>query len=192
MACHTANMAVMALDLFDPLTIEAQSSGIVENETYPSKSVIEFQFGERGSLPPCKLTWYDGGNRPPIELFQGEEIKSSGSMLVGENGILYSPNDYGADYVLLPRKKFLDFKKPAQTIPRSPGHFKEFADACRGGSPAMSNFGYAARLTETILLGNVALRAGKKVEWDAANLKIKNIPDGDKLIRREYRSGWTL
>ncbi|MEX2285787.1 MAG: Gfo/Idh/MocA family oxidoreductase [Planctomycetaceae bacterium] len=192
MACHTANMAVMALDLFDPLTVVADSSGIVENETYPKWSVIEFEFGPRGDMPPCKLTWYDGGKLPPAELLHGEESKSSGSLLVGEKGTLYSPNDYGAAYVLLPKENFKDFKKPEPSLPRSPGHFEEFVIACRGGSPAMSNFNYAARLTETILLGNVAMRAGQKFEWDAANLQVINLPDANKFLKREYRKGWEL
>jgi predicted dehydrogenase len=192
MACHTANLAVMALDLFDPVSVKAESSGIVENETYPKSARIEFQFPERGDLPPCKLTWYDGGELPKTELFQ---IRSSGSMIVGEHGTLYSPNDYGADwYLMLPRSKVptFSFKKPEQTLPRSPGHFKEFADACRGGAPAMSNFNYAGRLTETILLGNVAMRAGQEIQWDAANLKVTNIPEANQYLQREYRQGWTL
>ena len=158
MACHTCNLAVMGLDLFDPISIEATSSGIVENETYPSWSVIEFQFPQRGNLPPCTLTWYDGGKKPPKELLLGSEQKDSGSLIVGDKGRMYSPDDYGSQQFLLPEEKFKDFKKPEPSLPRSPGHFAEFANACRGGSPAMSNFNYSARLTETILLGNVALK----------------------------------
>jgi predicted dehydrogenase len=193
MACHTANMAVMAMDLFDPETVDvAESSGIVENETYPKYSTLVFQFPARKNLPPCKMTWYDGGKRPPQELLMGEKLANSGSLLVGSEGSLYSPDDYGSSYVLLPKDKFADFKKPEQTLPRSPGHFEEFVRACKGGEPAMSNFDYAGRLTETILLGNVAMRAGQKIEWDAKAGKVKNLPDFTGGITREYRSGFSI
>lgn len=192
MACHTANMAVMALELFDPKTIEADSSGIVENETFPKWSEIKFEFGARGNLPPCSLTWYDGGKKPPAALLQGEKQASSGSLLVGTKGSLYSPNDYGAAYVLLPRKQYMDYKKPDPSIPRSPGHFTEYANAIKGGPAAMSNFGYAGRLTETILLGNAALRAGEKLEWDATKMEFTNAPSANQYLHREYREGWTL
>jgi len=194
MACHTANMAVMALDLFEPTSVVATTTGIVENETFPAKSVIKFEFGPRGDLPPVTLTWYDGGETPDPALIEGEEMATSGSLLIGDQGKLYSPNDYGAKYVLLSKEKFADYKVPEQTLPRSPGHFKEFAEACRGGSAAMSNFDYAGRLTETILLGNLALRAGDgvKLDWDAENLKVTNYPEINQFVSREYRSGWTL
>lgn len=192
MACHTANMAVMALDLFDPVSIVAESSGIVENETYPKSSQIVFEFPARGDLPPATVTWYDGGNMPPAELAPGKELPNSGLILVGSEGTLYSPNDYGAKYFLLPEEKFADYQKPEPTLPRSPGHFTEFANACKGGPAAMSNFNYASRLTETILLGNIAMRAGEKIEWDAENQFVKNVSKANEFVGREYRDGWTL
>lgn len=197
MACHTANMAVMALQLFDPVSIEADSAGIVENETFPSSSTITFEFPERKdvngeTLPACTLKWYDGGNKPPAELLQGQQQASSGSLLVGDKGTLYSPNDYGAKFVLLPEEDFADYKKPEPSLPRSIGHYKEFAEGCRGGSMPMSNFDYAGRLTETILLGNVAMRANEKIEWDAKNMHVKNVPSANQYVSREYREGWWI
>ncbi|MEX0724881.1 MAG: Gfo/Idh/MocA family oxidoreductase [Planctomycetaceae bacterium] len=192
MACHTANMAVMALNLFDPLTVEAQSSGIVDGETFPSNSLITYEFGERGDRPPVKMVWYDGGQLPPKELLYGEEMTSSGLLLIGEKGSLYTPNDYGSARVLLPKEQFVDFKSPEPTLARSPGHFTEWVVACTSGPPAMSNFDYAGRLTETILLGNVAMRAGKKIEWDAENMECTNAPEANQYITREYRSGFEL
>ena len=192
MACHTANMAVMALDLFDPKTIVAEHTGIVENESFPKSSTITFEFAATDKRGPIKMVWYDGGRRPSVELTQGENVPSSGSLIVGTKGTLFSPNDYGASYVLLPRDDFKDFKKPERSLPRSPGHFTEFAIACAGGEPAMSNFNYASRLTETILLGNAALRSGKKLEWDAEAGKFTNAPEADQYLHREYREGWVL
>jgi len=193
MACHTANMAVMALNLFDPVTVEAvESSGIVENETYPKFSRIEFQFPEANGRPPVKFVWYDGGKRPDPELLHGKPFNNSGSLVLGTKGTLYSPNDYGSKFHLLPEESYKDYEKPEQTLPRTGSHFGEFAAACKGGPAAMSNFDYAGRLTETILLGNVALRAGQKVEWDAKNMKITNIPNSEHLIKRDYRKGFGL
>ncbi len=192
MACHTANMVVMALDLFDPISIHAKSDGISNGECFPKNSVIEYQFGERNGLPPIKMTWYDGGNLPDQSLLHGMKSSSSGSLIVGEKGTLYSPNDYGAAYHLLPKDVFADYKKPEPVLPRSPGHYQEFYNACLGGFKPMSNFDYAGRLTETMILGNVSMRANQKIEWDAKNMKITNIPEANKYISREYREGWTL
>jgi predicted dehydrogenase len=193
MACHTANMAVMALNLFDPTTVEAiESSGIVEDETYPKYSRIEFQFPEFEGRGPVKFVWYDGGKRPDPELLQGKPFKASGSLVLGTNGTLYSPDDYGSQFFMLPEDVYADYKKPEPSLPRTSDHFAEFAAACKGGPKSMSDFSYAGRLTETILLGNIALKAGQKVEWDAKNMKITNIPNSEHLIKRDYRDGFGL
>lgn len=215
MACHTANMAVMALDLYDPISVVAETSGIVENETYPKWSTIKTEFGARVSadgskLPPATLFWYDGGKMAPKELLPSREefreifgkrkAPSSGSLLVGTKGSMYSPNDYGAEFALLPKEKFENLETPKQTLPRLPGgtgdinfaHFQEFAAACKGGPAAMSNFDYAGRLTETMILGNVAMRAGEKLEWDAKNMKVTNVASANKFVYRDYRAGFEI
>lgn len=199
MACHTFNMACMALDLFDPKTIEAEHSGVVENAMYPSRSKIKFEFGERdrgddnGKWGACNLTWYDGGNLPAAELVPGEKYKGSGTIIEGSKATLYSPNDYGAAFSIFKpgTKDKIEYEKPEPSLPRSPGHFKEYAIACAGGEPAMSNFDYAGRLTGTILLGNVSLRAGKKVNWDAEKFTTGDA-ETDKLLGRNYREGWSI
>jgi predicted dehydrogenase len=195
-ACHTMNMSVMALQLFDPISIEAVSdpdwTGEARTETYPKHCTIKYEFGPRGKFGPCTLYWYDGGKRPPEELFLGEKQNASGSLVVGDKGRIFSSNDYHGDYMLLPKPEFVDYKKPTYQV--SPGHFTEFASAIKEGKPelAMSNFDYAGRLSETVLLGNVALRAGKKIEWDSTNLKITNDAAANQFISREYRKGWEL
>ena len=112
------------------------------------------------------------------------------SLLVGSKGTLYSPDDYGARSIWLPKDKFASMEKPKPTLPRSPGHHKEWILACKGEGKPMSNFDHAGPFTEFVLLGNVAMRVGKKFEWDAENLKAKNCPEADQFIRREYRKGW--
>ena len=112
-----------------------------------------------------------------------------GFLFVGEKGMLL------ADYtrrVLLPEARFAEFKPPAPTIPDSPGHYAEWVAACKTGSPTGCNFDYSGALTETVLLGNVAYRAGKRLDWDPVRLKATNCPEADRFIRREYRKGWTL
>ena len=121
-------------------------------------------------------------------------------MLIGSKGTLYSPDAYGSSFRLLPRENFEGFKPPEPTLPRlSPGDSdtnqkKEWIAAIKAGKPemAMSNFGYAGLLTEAMLLGNVAIRAGKKIEWDGPAMKIPNAPEAEQYLGREYRKGWTL
>ncbi|MBW3599353.1 MAG: gfo/Idh/MocA family oxidoreductase, partial [Planctomycetes bacterium] len=193
MACHTLNLGFMGLDLRDPSSVQAETSGH-NHESYPGWSVIEFEFPERDGRPAVKMIWYDGGKLPPAELLQGEKINQSGFLAVGEKGSLYSPHDYGAEWKLLGGAEAPDVE-----YVRSPGHFKEWTDGIRNNKQAMSNFpDYAGPLTETILLGNLAVWVadqegkGKKVEWNAKEMKATNAPEGVKLVRHEYRKGFSI
>ena len=196
MACHTMNMAVMALQLFNPISAEAtpdtEWTGAARAASYPKNSSIKFEFGPRGNLGPCVLYWYDGGRRPSNDLLMGESVEKTGSLVIGEKGRIFSSNSYHSDYLILPKEEYLEYKKPEHVI--SPGHFTEFANAIKENKPelAMSNFDYAGRLTETVLLGNIALRAGKKVEWDGVNMKVTNDSAANQFVTREYRHGWDL
>lgn len=196
MACHTMNMSVMALDLFNPISVEAtpdpEWTGEARTESYPKNSTIKYEFGQRGKFGPCALYWYDGGKRPPESLLLGEKQNASGSLVIGEKGRIFSSSDYHDDYVILPKDDFKDLKKPEYIT--SPGHFTEFANAIKQSKPelAMSNFSYAGRLTETVLLGNVAMRAGKKIEWDGDKMLITNDSGANQYITREYRKGFEV
>jgi len=218
MACHTTNMPVMALKLWDPVAVTAvKNPGIVENETFPASSSLMFEFPERDGLQPCKFYWYDGGNLPDEsiisqlpESFQGRVKKqreggrkTSGAVIVGSKGLLFSPDDYGARYYLLPEEQYKDYQKPEQTLPRIPykkgGDQRqkwEFVSTVKGEYKpgTMSNFGYAGRLTETILVGNLALRAGEgqRIEWDAKNLRSTNVDAVNQFVQRAYREGWEI
>jgi len=208
MACHTANMPFRALKLGYPTSIEAETSGF-NGESYPKSSTIRFEFPAREGLAPVSFFWYDGGRTPNDDIagevltrIEGQKDKEgkpmarklpgSGCLLIGDKGHLFSPDDYGAKFFLLPEKSFVDFKGPDQTIPRSPGHYKEWIEACKGGKPAFSNFDIAAYLTEIILLGCVAIRAGKRVEWDGPKMKSKNAPEVAQFVKRKYRKGWEV
>jgi hypothetical protein len=196
MACHSMNMAVRALDLFDPISVEPFPAddwqGDARSVSYPKQSTIKYTFGPRGNWGPCTLTWYDGGRRPDELLLLGEEMNSAGSLVIGEKGRIYSPSDYHENFVVLPRENFKDLPKP--DFVASPGHHTEFANAIRQNKPelAMANFEYSGRLTETVLLGNVALRAGKKIEWNGPQLLVTNDMDANQYLRREYRQGFEL
>jgi len=201
MACHTINIAAMALNLFDPESVEVvDTSGIVDKETYPIWSIIRTRFGERDGRPPLTMTWYDGGEKLPEDkraykdVLCGEKASGSGLVLVGEKGTFFSENDYGSKHALLPRERFRDVPEPEKTLPRSPGHFTEWVEAIKANEPckALSNFDYAGRLTETVLLGVVAMRAGTKIEWDPSSLRAKNCPEADQYIRRDYRKGFSI
>ena len=186
MACHFMDLPFWALKLRHPTTCEAEGPA-VHPETCPLGLIVRYDFPERDGMPPVKLTWYDGNLIP--KTVTGERVPGSGVMFVGTEGKMYA--NYGS-YRLFPTKKFKGFKPPAQTIPKSIGHHAEWIKACKDGSPTTCNFDYSGALTESVLLGNVAYRLGKKLEWDAENLKATNCPEADSLIRKEYRAGWEV
>lgn len=188
MACHTLNLPFMALDLRNPKSVLAQTS---ENnhDSYPKSSLIRYEFGGIRHRPALTLFWYDGGNLPPADLLPGQTFSDSGSLIVGDKGKLYTPGDYGGGGTLVGGVSVGEVK-----FPESPGHFEEFIRAIKGGPAAMSNFPeYAGPLTETVLLGNLAVWAsGKKIEWDSRRLRAKNAPEVSSIIRPPYRSGYSL
>ncbi len=184
MACHYMDLPFWALDLKHPVRCEAEGPD-VHPETCPQGLIVKYDFPARGSMPALKLTWYDGDLIP--KKIAGQSVPANGVMFVGKNGSLFS--DYSR-YRLFPADKFADFKPPAESIPNSIGHHAEWIKACKDGSPTTCNFDYSGALTETVLLGNVAYRTGKAIEWDAENLVAKNVPEAAKLITKEYRAGW--
>jgi predicted dehydrogenase len=192
MACHTMNMPYMALDLRDPIAVTAETAGH-NKDSYPKWSIIHYEFAATDKRPAVKMTWYDGGKRPPLALLEGAQIKDSGALIVGEKGKLYAPDDYGGAMQLLG-----NVTAPEVKIKESPGHFKEFVAAIKGGDPTVSNFAdYAGPLTEMVLLGNLAVWAadagnGPRIEWDAKNLAAKVTPAYERLVKPEYRSGYSI
>ena len=200
MACHTFNMPFMALNLRDPASVQATTSGH-NKETYPKWSIIDFAFPALGERAAVKVVWYDGGKLPEQALFAGypgekdkdgqeKPFKAAGSgvLVIGEKDTLYAPGDYCEKGFTLKSGG-----KPAEVeFEKSPGHFQEWIRAIKGGPAARSNFpDYAGPLTETILLGNLAVwAAGKKVEWDPKGLVATNAPELAAIVRPKYREGW--
>lgn len=179
-ACHTVSMPFMGLDLRNPISAEAKTSGH-NHDSFPAWSIITFEFAATESRPALNLIWYDGGKLPPTELLGGREPGPNGSLAIGDKGILLN-------------NELLDGGEPVEvSFPHSPGHFEEWIRAIRGGEPAMSNFpDYAGPLTESVLLGNLAIWCGQKVEWDGVNMKAKNVDGLEPMIKPTYRPGYTL
>ncbi|HTG44239.1 MAG TPA: Gfo/Idh/MocA family oxidoreductase [Verrucomicrobiae bacterium] len=185
---HWNDLPFWALKLKHPLTIEAGGPP-PHPEIAPASMTASYQYGPRGEMPAVRLTWYQGEEKP--ELWRGGLIPKwdSGVLFVGSKGMLLS--DYGK-HLLLPEEKFKDFKHPEPTIPESLGHHQEWIHACKTGAPTTCSFDYSGPLTEANHLGNVAYRLGRKIEWDAVNLKATNAPEADRYLRRTYRKGWQL
>ncbi len=180
-ACHVVSMPFMGLDLRNPISAAAETSGH-NKDSFPEWSIITFEFAATATRPAVKLVWYDGGKLPPKELLgQRDPSPKGGSLAIGDKGILLN-------------NQLLDGGEPVDVdFPHSPGHFQEWIRAIRGGEQAMSNFpDYAGPLTETMLLGNLAVWSGEKVEWDAANMKAKNVKGLEAIIKPNYRKGYTL
>ena len=195
--CHTFDPVFRALKLGAPASVEASSTRVNE-ETFPLASSVTYHFPARGKLPAVKLVWYDGGLRParPPELETDVLMGATGAMLVGDKGKILSQR---MEYRLIPESRMKAYGEPPKKLPRSPGHYQEWVEACKGGKPAGSNFDWAGPLAEAVLLGNVALRARmreeltrKKLLWDGPNLRFTNSDTANQFLRRDYRQGWAL
>jgi predicted dehydrogenase len=192
MGAHLLDVSMWALNLGLPTSIETVSTPF-NGASYPSGSLIFYEFPARGSMPPVKLTWYDGGLMPPkpVELGDEQLIKEGGAILVGSKGKLMH-NTYGAHPRLLPQSLQDSAGKPPEKLARIPGeaHELNWVDAAKGKTQASSPFEYGAKLTEVMLLGVVALRAGKKIQYDGANMKVTNVPEANQYLSRQPRQGW--
>lgn len=186
--CHCMNLPFMALDLRDPTAIKAQTSGH-NRDSFPAWAIVNYEFGERKGRAPLDLFWYDGGKLPPQDLAPDIKLDVNGSLIVCENATLYSPAEYGMTTQIVGGGEL-----PRVEVEESPGHFIEFANAVMGGPKPVSNIpDYSGPLTETVVLGNLAVWAeGDRLEWDAESLSVKGSDEYDRLIRPPYRSGWEL
>lgn len=192
--CHNLSAAFKALKLGWPTSVEACSTHWnappeIKNETAPLASTVTYRFAAEDDRPEIVLRWYDGGMMPPIpvEVEQGRNIfVNDGTLIVGDKGMILG-------HRLLPESKMQEFGKPPRVLDRSPGHYQEWIDACRGGKPAGSNFvDHAGHLAAVVLMGNVAIRTQEKLYWDAEKLQFANSDAANQLLNPPYREGWTL
>lgn len=197
LGCHHLDIAFEALALRDPIHVEAEGPP-VHPETTPAWMQVRYRFPARGDLPPLTLTWSHG--KPPAGIASEKELARwrSATLYVGSKGMLIADV---LKWKLLPESQFPDLQAPKGPLPFASGfsrepasirHYEEWIAACKGGSPTSCPFGYGGPLTELVLLGNVAYRAGEAFQWDAKNLKAIHCPKAEPLLRRSYRKGWTL
>ena len=194
MGAHLIDHSMWALNLGMPTSVETVSTPF-NGASYPQATMTFYEFPARGPLPPVKLTWYDGGLMPnkPAELGDEELKPEGGALLMGSKGKLLH-DTYGLHPRLLPTSLNDSFGKPPQKLPRIPGeaHEMNWVEAAKGKTESSCPFEYAARLTEVMLLGIVALRAGRKIFYDGENMRVTNLPQANEYLRRDYRQGWPV
>jgi predicted dehydrogenase len=194
MGCHMIQPVFYALELDYPTSVRAESTPF-NNETYPASSIVTYEFSARGGWPPCTVTWYDGGNKPPVPygLPENFELAPTGMYFVGDKGVLFRGDHTDKNWGrLLPEDDFPGYMPPAPTLPRSPGHWEEWFGAIFGGPTPGATLPRSGIITEAVLLGNVALRADGPLEWDPIGFTFPNAPGAAQYLRRDYRDGWTL
>lgn len=192
--CHNLSAAFKALKLRWPTSVEACSTHwsappTVTNETAPSASIVTYRFAAEGDRPEITVRWYDGGMMPPVPdgIEPGRKIfDGDGTLIVGDQGLMLG-------HRLLPESRMREVGKPPEKLPRSPGHYQEWIDACKGGPPAGSNFvDHAGPLAAVVLMGNIAIRTQEKLEWDPEQMQFKNCDAANALLHPPYRTGWSL
>jgi predicted dehydrogenase len=195
MACHILDPANWALRLGAPSSVECVKLEKKNSQTFPTRSVLRFEFPARANMPPVTLYWYDGGLMPPrptgiapgVNLGEG----GNGSLFIGDKGII-TTGAYGEKSRLLPDEKMRGYRFPDPFLTRSPGHYRDWIRAAKGGEKACSNFDYAGPFTEWVLLGTLAVRFEGKLEWDSRRMKVTNVAEANLLIQPRYRKGWKI
>jgi len=195
MGCHSMDPVFWAMKLgeADRYSIEAVEFEGGNRETGPAWSVIRYEFPNRGPMPPVTVIWYDGGKKPPApEGVSPDVLDANGCLFVGSEGTILA-GVYGDDPRLLPEEEMKDFVWPDPFIPRvNGGPVGEWINACKGGKSPGSSFDYSGPLTEFVLLGNVALRSGTGIEWDAKRMKVTNDRAANRFVTKKYRKGWNI
>jgi hypothetical protein len=199
MGCHTMDAAFYALNLGDPISVQAESPQAVV-ESFPAWSAITYEFPARGKMPPVKVTWSDGGKQPPRpkDLDAGRALTKSGQYYVGEKGTIFDGQDYCNSPRIIPEARMRELQPslPPKTLRRPDplgNPYLAWTQAIRKGDPewAGSHFAYSTRLTEFVVLGNFALRApGKKILWDGARMAVTNLPELNQFLKPTFRPGW--
>ncbi len=193
-ACHHLDPAFWALKLgeCDTFSVEASSYGTTK-ETCPAASLIYFDFPARAGMKPVRITWYEGGLMPPrpAMLEAGRRIEDNGILYIGSKGAILG-GGWSRSPRIIPEAKMREYKRPAKTLERCKGHHRNWLDGCKGIGRPSTHFDYGGPLTEFTLMGNVALRAGKKLDFDWRNLKVTNVPEANQYVKPKYRAGMTI
>jgi predicted dehydrogenase len=194
MACHILGTPNMALRLAAPLSVECVKQEGKGKYTFPQKSVIRFDFPARGAMPPIKLFWHDGMDRQPEfegvpqgELLGDKDV--NGSLFIGEKGMV-TTGCYGERTRLVPAAKMKEYKLPPPLLTRSPGHYRDWIRASKGGDPACSNFSVAGPFVQWMLLGVIAMKFEGKLQWDAQKMRFTNNNEANKYLKPYFRKGW--
>ncbi len=186
--------AFYALDLGAPAAVEATTSEL-KTESYPLWTILRYEFAAQGDRPALALTWYDGGKTPPKPRDLPAEVPlgDNGIYFVGDKGTMVC-GGWSGPPTLYPERRRQEFTPPSPSIPRSASHFGEWVQACKDQKPAAAKagFAYSGPFTEALLVGNLALRLQKRIEWDAAAMKATNAPDAEELIHKRYRPGFGI
>ncbi len=198
MGAHILDQPMWALKLGAPTSVQASSTPYTK-DYYPWGEVVTFEFPARGDMGPVKLTWSDGGLRPPrpAELEDGRMMgeEGGGCIFRGDKGVLMC-SVYGENPRLIPETSMQAYKRPAKTIPRSPGIREEWIEAIKKGGKSTTDFAdFAGPLTEVMLLANIAVRfqdKNQKLLWDGAKMEFTNLPEANEFVRTKYRTGWSL
>jgi predicted dehydrogenase len=209
LGCHILDAPFWALKLKYPVSVEGCIStywqGLWEktdpkNEQYPRSTIVRYKFPARDGMPEVKLTWWDGGMMPPRpeQLEEGRRMgdDDGGVLFIGDKGMLMC-GCYGSAPRLIPESRMRQYEQPPKVLDRIPkglgGHEQDWVRACKGGKPASSSFDYSGPLSETVLMGNLAVRfPGRRLLWDGEKMAVTNDKDANAYVRRQYRPGWTL
>ncbi len=194
MGCHMMDGGFWAFDLPAPTAVEAVSTNATAISA-PTASVVTYTFPARGAKPALTWKWYDGDMAPPIpDVFEADrKLPENSTLVVGtKSTVLCQANYFTIRLVPETRMQEMASSLPPKTLPRVPGgdHFAEWVTACKGGIPAGANFDYSARLTEMVLLSNVAIRARRRIEWDSAAMKVTNVAAANEFLTKHYRPGF--
>jgi predicted dehydrogenase len=194
MACHILGTPNMALRLTAPTSVECIKQEGKSEHTFPKASVIRFDFPARGAMPPVTIYWHDGLMKAPdIDGVPAGELigdsDSNGSLFIGSKGIL-TTGCYGERTRLVPSERMMDYKLPTPVLTRSPGHYRDWIRACKGGDAACSNFSVAGPFVQWMLLGVISMRFEGKLLWDAEKMRITNNNDANEYLKPKFRKGW--
>jgi predicted dehydrogenase len=194
MACHILGTPNMALRLTAPTSVEVIEQEGKGKYTFAKKSTIRFDFPARGSMPPVKIFWHDGLKAqpkiegiPPDELLGDKDI--NGSVFIGDKGFV-TTGCYGERTRLMPDARMKDYKLPPEMLTRSPGHYRDWIRACKGGEPSCSNFSVASPFVQWMLLGAIALKFDGKLDWDAAKVRFTNNNEANKFLKPNFHKGF--